>query len=643
MKQKEKKRKNIKLENMSGIYFLMLSVFFILYYQLMRSLPYNETGTIKGINYNILVYFSSVFIAFGVYIVTLLFLRKFNFLLVSDKLLNVVWGLLIVLSILFLLLIYESEMSLYASQELPIFFFREQMPHKYFLAIMLPIVVMIYFIIRSSCQISKCYRIMVGGVASFLCALFTYAPNPLENVYWRQWHIHAYENSIINIAHYIPYDEINCSIYGHYGLIYLPFVKIFGDDINAIAITVALFTFVTVVSSLYVLNTLVKHDMFYTIAVMALVALNFTVYGKGHYLQTLPHRFLFPMLVLAYITYMLKVKKTNQLFEWLVGILAIVFNLETGLCCVVVISIFQVFLGEGSVTDSLRRIGKQILYALLCVCGAYLIVNIYNVIFGGSFNSIKTFIYPISSQDYNMNEILRLPIPTVKAGYMLHLIIFSYALFESIRKLWYCKTGNRKDELIKLVIAASGLGALTYCMNRPAAGCISISRYYFVFLLSIYADYNFGVSEKDKRCIDDCNMRYKWGMSYVACFLVIWFAVEGLLGIGTTFENRVVSVWNTESLKNGVEELKEIVPEDTLAFGLCIPELYYELGWDTQVYITDWADMNIHSLQEVQRKIDSSNSFVMRDGIDVDTEGFRVESQINIMDGFSCSYYVREE
>ena len=55
---------------------------------------------------------------------------------------------------------------------------------------------------------------------------------------------------------------------------------------------------------------------------------------------------------------------------------------------------------------------------------------------------------------------------------------------------------------------------------------------------------------------------------------------------------RANNTWKTESMIAGIEEIRAKVPENTFGIGFCVPELYYQLGWDSALPMIDWSDMN---------------------------------------------------
>ena len=64
------------------------------------------------------------------------------------------------------------------------------------------------------------------------------------------------------------------------------------------------------------------------------------------------------------------------------------------------------------------------------------------------------------------------------------------------------------------------------------------------------------------------------------------------------------------------------VPKDTLAYGIGIPQIYYELGWDPQIYPTDFPDMNDENLAYIREAREGADAvFISRKLIDPEGTG----------------------
>jgi len=71
-----KKKYTYVSENMCMILFLILMAFFIIFYRIMRGLPYNESGIVLGINFNMVAYLGSIVLALIIYIIAIYILKS---------------------------------------------------------------------------------------------------------------------------------------------------------------------------------------------------------------------------------------------------------------------------------------------------------------------------------------------------------------------------------------------------------------------------------------------------------------------------------------------------------------------------------------------------------------------------------------
>lgn len=285
------------------------------------------------------------------------------------------------------------------------------------------------------------------------------------------------------------------------------------------------------------------------------------------------------------------------------------------------------------------------IYGIACIIGAYIIINLYNICVGGNFIGIRTFIYPFGSEEFHVFSGLRVPLPDAFTGCTLHIIVFTYT---AIRTLDVLCIGNidehkRKKALTMFTFALSGLGSLVYVMNRMVANNLSLSHIQLVILLGIYAEDFYSLQKIDFiEMMKESQKIFKVLILSIAFFLTSWFALEGILCMGVAFKDRAGTVWITDFLEESIQIFKKEIPQNTLAFGIGIPELYYQMGWDTQLSITDWPDMNQYSREEVERKIGEEDAFVMMDGTNFDVpEEFKPLKQVITTD-FTCTYYVRQ-
>lgn len=602
--------------NTEGVLFLLVVVFQLLFLRLASISSFNISGKLYEYNFNNIVYIALLILSFLIYIILYSFLKKqITTNKISHRIYNTMYFLMFGFSLHFLYNMYCNETKAMPFGHFLVHSFVREHANHFLFSLFMSIVVigLIIIILLSEKKILGKIRMYYAFFFSSLGAMFAYAPNIFQYDRWELWHMHAYINSIINVMHLIPYSDVNSSIYGHYGLIYYLFVKLFGSNLNAISITIALFTGITYLASFYVINKLVKNDLLFITSTISVLAMSCTYFGAGPYFQGMPHRCLFPMLTIAFITwrhYNTCSQKLLYLKELLFGVISIVFNLETGVCCVGIIVIYDLLSQwRKPLKDNLFLFAKSAFLIVSCIVLAYLFVNFYNITLEGEWNSINTFIYPFASESYHVFSDLRLPIPPPETPYFLYVVVFSYAAFSSLKNIIFEKKQQYLD-IEKLIIAISGLSSLFYFINRTAPGNLFISHIQLVILLSVFADTFVSINKQ----IVYNNLSHKTLKvlaSFLSIFLIGWFAIEGMISIGNVITYREKGVWDTNSFNKDINDFSNWVPENAVAFGMGVPELYYTLGLNTHIYITDWSDMNKFSLSKLNDVLLQSNEVIV--------------------------------
>ena len=636
---------------------LLLAVYYIGTYHTARSLPFHESGLIGGMNYNLIVYAVSLL---GAFILSWIWMQVGERFLDSVKggfslLLSVPFLIAAPSTMFFLWQVYKNESSTPAADMIKVHFLREHFPHLLVTAVMTVLIAgsfaAVKFTETETAEDRKWSALrMIGAFQlALVCGILNFGPNTFRNGLWGIFHNHAYTASIISVMSKAPYDAVNTNIYGHYGILYAPFVLLFGDDYKAIATTIALFTFFICFLAFLCASRIIRNHVLYFTTILAIAAINVTYYKPGQALAVMPHRYLFPMIALAYIFYLrsrISSPFVRTLADCLIGTLAIVFNLETGLGSTLTIAAVR-FLdfdtGKSSSTDRksgillmLKRIGLQIIFCACCFFAAWGIVDLYNLAVGGDLLSFPLFIYPYGSHDYNINSELTLPLPTTKAAYTLHIVTFSYAVFSVLCRMmnrfvrpenslsaseqegtsFLTKADTRGIEAMSIGI--SGIISLSYFMNRTALGQISICHIHFILLLAMYSDS--WLRKQDLSGVADCfssterSAGYmKAAMSAAAFYLVSWFAIEGIFSFGGAFESRISSIWDMQSLQNSLTEYRDTVPEDMLTFGLGMPEIDYSIGRKPQTILSEWSNTNRFSEEKIKDCLNQTDAFAMTD------------------------------
>ena len=444
---------------------------------------------------------------------------------------------------------------------------------------------------RSAVRFSECVLLVV------LMGFFNYSPFPAGSA----WHHHAYINSIISTAQFRPYDDFSTSTYGHYGILYLPIVRLFGNNMQAISVSIAMMGILGFVATFFVLSRWIENDLVFLWGCLAACGLHTCVGNGGGYWQREPHRVLFPILGLLYITWSLQNRKQKQekklkIMGVTLASLAIVWNIETGVVTAITVAFFWFIIStKTSFVEWLRAFICSIVYVTLCICGACMIINLYNLLTPAhELLSVRNFFIPIIGWTGYVNN-LRYNLPSVFSMYFLQIIFFSIVIIRILPRIFTflpnedSEDYSRNQKVFLACAGVCGLGVLTYFMNRSVWGNIKVSWVEMSIVLACLAD---GILSK----MQSKDMQVSWkemikthrilssGVFLVVMFILFSLGTETVLGLenAVTFhKDKVTTVqFGWDKMK---EEISASVPKDTVAFGVGLPEMYFSLGWDTQL------------------------------------------------------------
>lgn len=614
------------------------AAFILLIFRKASASSYNNTGMIRGINFNIAVYAVSVIGAFVIYLIAdgleHLFFRLARAAHIEKAASFLASLFSVITAVLFLGYIYR----VYADEpnnfpDNPVgTTLRHRVSHPLYFAAVCVGALLFFLIAR---RVVKMHAVVLRWILILAGACFAafllWCPNPYYDQGGEMVHIHAYTNSIANVAAGVPFSRLNVSIYGHYALLYLPFVKLFGGGYIAVAAAISIFGFLAFFFAGYTAHKTIRNDVLFFLTELALVGTVTIMNRRGQYYQTNPHRLLMPSLCLAYVVWKeLHVRVRDslgiRLLEILIGILAVTWNLETGLFSVCTIAFTEVlrklsdhrFLSAAFWLEILWMIA----YLFLSFLGAWTLVGAYNLSTGGSFNSLRTFIYQFLSGNYNVNH-LRLPLRGWTVLSTLEIIIFSLTAFTCIVFAW--RRENHDSSLLRqaaFAAAVSGLLNLTYFMNRTAYGNIEISHFQLVILAGILADYSvsshsflFGKMKKNdsqKKAPETGLFAYLIsGVIYIGIFFL---AVEGVLAIPVAISSRRnAHSQEISTAEDWYEQIRQNVPKNTFAYGTGMPEAYMSLHWDTRCHMIDFSDPNAYNTLYLKSQIAAHDSVLTTD------------------------------
>lgn len=590
----------------SLVYAGVAGLLFTLFYLAVKS-SLNEGETLFGMNYNLSSYALIVAGSLGAFLVFWLVVEKRiskdetlapRGIRIAAEVVALLAGLFFVFNI------YDSENSIEPASGKD-FYRNSGMHYQYFLELLAAAAVLAALNYYIGHRFQK-IRYVAGCATAAVAGVLAYCPNPQLDISGTIFHIDAYVNSIIHVANGQPYTYYNLSVYGHYGIIFRPFVKLFGGDYQAVAIALAFFTFLTFLAITWVLAVWIRTDVLYYVSCASALGMVTLLYSFGQYYQANPHRLLFGALTLAAITLSVKRQmgmKSTVVLGIIVTGLSFVWNTETGVFCILT---YAVYLFMRQIRENLnvkqffKAVGECILFGVVSVVLAFTVVDFYNFISGRrTLIGIKEFIYPMASGVYSINK-LRMILPTAWSVYVLSAILYCLAV---VAYVMHYKKARTDDELFSLDVirvanAVCGLCGLTYFMNRAAYSNISVTWPYFIIAAALAADFLRG---SKAGLIRGFRIALLIGLGILG--------LESVINIPGSFDKRSGTGWYKENYDALLANVNAVVPKDTFAVGVGTAEIYYSLGWDTGIVAIDFPDMNQMNDDYIRDELKKHDSF----------------------------------
>ena len=181
---------------------------------------------------------------------------------------------------------------------------------------------------------------------------------------------------------------------------------------------------------------------------------------------------------------------------------------------------------------------------------------------------------------------------------------------------------------------------MIYFINRPAYGNMSIAFIQMALLLGRGTD-----SFIDRGRLFSGELKahkvFKYALGAVMFFALFWISAEGILYVANGLNLRRGTGWNTPDAVSTISAISEEVPGDTFAVGIGVPQLYYMLGWEPQIYPTDYPDMNKENWRFVKERIIGEDAVFTSDPKIV-PEGYVLEKSYSI-GTVEFGYYVKSK
>ncbi|MDO5381670.1 MAG: hypothetical protein Q4F06_02980 [Eubacteriales bacterium] len=528
----------------------------------------------------------------------------------NNKNVKIVLGVLkilvIVITIVTLFLCYHNSLNLYDAPEETKLTYRSfgMMTYVSMVVIFLLSVILVY---KDKNYVSDkkvaVFEYLFAAVLGIWLVYTMYTPNIFEEVY-EYYHANAYFTSVYNTMCGAPRSALNSSVYGFYGFLIAPVLKLLGGSFSTFVKIMGGLTFIAYLCCVYVVNNMTKRTCVRIIASMSMVIIP-TAYTWSTYYQLIPHRILFGSILMAYVVFISKHRMKNWLsilIGYLICGLAMIWNFETGIVCLVAWGAYG--MSDAAIKYGLKekklylKVLMEVFYMFITLACSYGFVNIVNLILGGNFLSFKVFIFPIMNETSYFSGSLTLPLQ--KGAVLWYFIAAAALLFvgNMISKTKFSPLSKGIDTekciyakqlfLLSIVI----LGEMEYYINRSAWGNLKIVTFFAVVAAAIIADKCITIAQSHRR-----DVLYK-GMASIIIALMLNMSVGGLYIMSDTNEmaKRKKDITPFSDYESVIKSTLESWGENNVkAIGLYIPMIYADIGWDSGYHTIDMADLGVYT------------------------------------------------
>ena len=427
------------------------------------------------------------------------------------------------------------------------------------------------------------------------------------------YHCHAYFNSVYNIYQGMPYTHNVTSIYGHYALFFKIPMKLLHGDFRAFVMMLAMVGTLAHVCAFLTLQLLVESR---ALRIAGALAIAFPILGMrgGYYWQVWPHRIVFPMILLLYGAVILKKNYRGFISTaggYLICLLAVLWNTETGIFLAISWAAMYVsrYFSENRVKIGklLINIAVHVAGIVFSVLGAYGTVNLYNILKHSPVNSLEDFLVPLLSSNY-MEGVLHLDMPLYPCAYMAVITLFLMGTSVGLSG-WFQEEKKQcwNRELIFL-LSVGALGCLVYYINRPAyhnLDCVALPS---AILSAYFGQYGLRfIRNKEWKNFGKISSThvFRAGVGLICTAAVLAMSTGTVLQFAQNSQIKE-NFHDMEDFEGLAAQVAEMVPGNTPAFGINIPEIYSLLQRRTECFTMDFSDMLVRpdSLKELKDQLE---------------------------------------
>lgn len=383
-------------------------------------------------------------------------------------------------------------------------------------------------------------------------------------------HIDCYYRPIYYMVNNLPVPEHLNSYYGHYPLFYYLPLKLFGANLLTVGIMTGIIGGLTALFSIGILHRLTKSNILRIAGSIAIM----NILCSGIYLAIVPHRLIFPMMLLFFIVHFTdkNIRLLQIISGSIISFLSIVWNMETGLVVLCIWILFLVLKKASGKNNCIKYVLKTTTTLILITITAALIILIGFIFFRShisntSLSAVLSDLFGVLlNADYMLNEHFNFIRLTNSPWLYIMILFLSAAAYGMCHMGFFSISIDREQTMPALIsIAAMGLGLMVYFISRPEDYNIIILP--AIFLTIYFLDHISTTKINRLLC--------KVLLLGLCCILVHTAdTVESLL-------SRVMSRHQLDYslLLDDLHAFANEVPEESTASGHGLPEIYMNLGW----------------------------------------------------------------
>lgn len=473
-------------------------------------------------------------------------------------------------------------------------------------------------------KIRKKVRIVIAILFSAATSVQFYAPNIFQDIQGGTYHSHAYTNSIINACWLIPYSENMESLYGHYGILYMPILKFLHkcfhvDYLTGIFIVSAVIAGISILLFVSILDHFAKNDLIFYLGMFAIGEYYFMLMQGGVFLQVHPHRMIFPVLLSALALREYKTGKKHNILAVCLITLSFVWSTEVG---IVIMLSFALYRWACLIMDRevfsfhkiLLLIRELIIYVLLPFVLAYIIINGYNLLAGGAILDFREFMFPlISDRDYINN--IELPLPDVTHAWIGSTILFFGAVSTALFQILFPEKSRKNINPYYFLLGIMSLGLMLYYINRPAEGCMFIIMFQMLILQAVILQKGQDIYlewKEDKESVFARPNRFLFlSLRIITTFILFIMAFDSIYSMPKAWKTSYETIWKRDELVEFAEYVWVQIPPDAVSFGEGVPELMALIDRDTHLHTTEWSYLNmpLDTMEKIRYELEDEQWF----------------------------------